>query len=122
MKKYIAKKFYEGLYKEEEFVSEEKAMKYFKKANLPRISEEEKSLLNRSINLEELIWAINKQKNNKAAGPDELYKSQKEILDERLLKLFNEVLDKAKIPNSWKEATITIIPKEKNRSNKDKKL
>uniref|UniRef100_A0A2D4PGZ7 Uncharacterized protein n=1 Tax=Micrurus surinamensis TaxID=129470 RepID=A0A2D4PGZ7_MICSU len=52
----IAQKFYEDFYKEEENV-----IKCFKKANLPRISEEGKSLSNRSINLEEVTWAINKK-------------------------------------------------------------
>uniref|UniRef100_A0A2D4IT20 Reverse transcriptase domain-containing protein n=1 Tax=Micrurus lemniscatus lemniscatus TaxID=129467 RepID=A0A2D4IT20_MICLE len=73
-------------------------------------------MLNGKINLKEMIWAINKQ--NKVARPDglptELYKTQQDILGNRLLKLFNEVLDEAKIPQSWKGAMITIIPKEKN--------
>uniref|UniRef100_A0A2D4LJG9 Reverse transcriptase domain-containing protein n=1 Tax=Micrurus spixii TaxID=129469 RepID=A0A2D4LJG9_9SAUR len=75
-------------------------------------------MLNEKIRLEEVNWAINKQKNDKAPGPDglpaELYKAQQDILSTKMFIIFNEVLDEAKIPQSWNDATITVIPKEGN--------
>uniref|UniRef100_A0A8C6VQF2 Uncharacterized protein n=1 Tax=Naja naja TaxID=35670 RepID=A0A8C6VQF2_NAJNA len=74
---------------------------------LPKISEEIKLMLEEKITMMELIEALNRQKNEKVPGPNglpaELYK---------MLEVLNEVLIKAKVPNSWMEAYITLIPKE----------
>uniref|UniRef100_A0A2D4PW91 Reverse transcriptase domain-containing protein n=1 Tax=Micrurus surinamensis TaxID=129470 RepID=A0A2D4PW91_MICSU len=62
----------------------------------------------------ELKRVVEKQKNNKTPGPDglpaELYKCIYECLEPVMLDVYNEVLDFAKLPDSWRD--ISLIPKE----------
>uniref|UniRef100_A0A2D4LFX6 Reverse transcriptase domain-containing protein n=1 Tax=Micrurus spixii TaxID=129469 RepID=A0A2D4LFX6_9SAUR len=80
------------------------------------IEEEKRNILNREITLTELKEAIQKQKPNKTPGPDglpgKLYQKLGESLELVLLEVCNEALLNAKIPESWRESYITLIPKE----------
>uniref|UniRef100_A0A2D4J0N0 Reverse transcriptase domain-containing protein n=1 Tax=Micrurus lemniscatus lemniscatus TaxID=129467 RepID=A0A2D4J0N0_MICLE len=114
-KKKIVQKYFEQLYREDE-INPENIEQYLKRKGLPEIREEQKEILNKEITVMELKRAVEKQKNNKTPGPDglpaELYKCIYECLEPVMLDVYNEVLDFAKLPDSWREANISLIPKE----------
>lgn len=72
--------------------------------------------LNCPITSEEMEEAINRLKNGKAPGPDgytsRFYKCFKENISGILAALINRILYYQEIPNTWKEANITVIPKD----------
>ena len=61
---------------------------------------------------------------NKSPEPDgftgEFYQKFREVLTPILLKLFQKIAEKDKLPNSFCEATITLVPKPEKMPQKKK--
>ena len=82
--------------------------------NFPNLNQEEIENLNRPVTSTEIETVIRNLPANKSPGPDgftaELYQKFREITP-ILLKLFQKIAEEGKLPNSFYEATITLIPK-----------
>ena len=89
--------------------------KFLEKYNFPKLNQEEIENLNRPITSTEIETVIRNLPANKCPGPDgftaEFYQKFREELTYILLKLFQKIVDERKLPNSFYEATITLIPK-----------
>ena len=83
--------------------------------NFPKFNQEEIEDLNRHITSTEIETVIRNHPANKSLGPDsftaEFYQKFREELIPILLKLFQKIAEEGKLPNSFYEATITLIPK-----------
>uniref|UniRef100_A0A670KAD3 Reverse transcriptase domain-containing protein n=1 Tax=Podarcis muralis TaxID=64176 RepID=A0A670KAD3_PODMU len=88
---------------------------FLEKNGLPKLSQENRSILNCKITPQEIEIAIQNMKLGKSPGPDGLtskyYKILKDYLIQPLMEVSNEIMEGKKAPESWKEAFITLIPK-----------
>ena len=89
--------------------------KFLEKHNFPKLNHEEIEDFNRAITSKEIKTVIRNLPANKSPGPDgftaEFYQNFREELTPILLKFFQKIAEEAKLPNSFYEATITLIPK-----------
>ena len=102
----------------------EEMEKFSEKHNLPRLNQEEIENINRPITSTEIETVIKNLPTNKSPGPDgftdEFYQTFGEELTSILLKLFQKIVEEGTLPNSFYEATITLIPKpEKDTTKKE---
>ena len=88
---------------------------FLEKHNLPRLNHEEIENINRPITSTEIEIVIKNLPTNKSPGPDgfkgEFYRTFREELTPILLKLFQNIAERGMLPNSFYEATITLILK-----------
>ena len=93
---------------------------------LPRLNQEEIESINRLITSNEIETVIKNLPTNKSPGPDgctrKFYQTFREELTASLLKLFHKIAEVGTLPNSFHEATITLIPKTDKDIKKKRKL
>ena len=89
--------------------------KFLEKHNIPKLNEEKAESLNRSIIADEIEQVIKKLPTHKSPGPDgftrEFYKAFKGELTHLLHRLFQKIQEDGRLPNSFYEASIILIPK-----------
>ena len=88
---------------------------FLEKYNSPKLNQNEIENFNRPITSTEIKTIIRNLPTNKSPGPDgfptEFYQKFREVLTPILLKLFQKIAEEGKLPNSFYEATIILIPK-----------
>ena len=109
----IIRDYYQQLYANK-MDNLEEMEKFLEKYNFPKLNHEEIEDLNRPISSTEIKTVIRYIPANKSPGPDdftaEFYQKFREELTSILPKLFQKIAE-GKLPNSFYEATITLIPK-----------
>ena len=93
----------------------EETDKFFEKYNFQKLSQEEIENINRPITSMEIESVIRNLPANKSPGPfgftADFYQKFWEELTPILLKFFQKIAEEGKLPNSFYEATSTLIPK-----------
>ena len=111
--KTIPREYYEQLYANK-MGNLEEMDKFLDTYTLPKLKQEEIENLNRPITSKEIKLVIKNLPKNKSPGPDgfpgEFYQTFKEELTRTLLKLFQKIEMEGKLPNTFYEASITLIP------------
>ena len=87
--------------------------KFLEKYNFPKLNQEETENINRPITSTEIKTVIKNLPTSKSPGPDcftdEFYQKFREELTHILL--FQKMAEEGKIPDSFYETTVTLIPK-----------
>ena len=110
----IVRNYYEEQY-DKKFENLGEMVKFLEKYNLQKPNEEEAENLNRPITADKIESVIKKFPTHKSPGPDgftgEFYKAFKEELTHIIHRLFKKSPEDGRLPNSFYEASIILIPK-----------
>ena len=89
--------------------------RFLEKFNLLRVNQEEIEIMNNPVTSTEIEAVIKTLPKNKSPGPDGFtgvfYQTFREELMPIRLKLLQKIAEEGTLPNSFYEATITLIPK-----------
>ena len=89
--------------------------RFLEKFNLPRLNQEEIEIMNSPITSTEIEVVIKNLPKSKSPGPggftEEFYQTFQEELMPVLLNVFQKIAEEGTLPNSFYEATITLILK-----------
>ena len=89
--------------------------RFLEKFNLPRLNQKEIEIMNNPITSTEIEAVTKNLPKDKSPGPEgftgEFYQTSREELMPILLMLFQKIAEEGSLPNSFCEATITLIPK-----------
>ena len=100
--------------------------RFLEKFNLLRLNQEEIEIMNHPITSTKIEAVIKNLPKNKSPGPDsftgEFYQIFREELMPILLKLFQKIPEEGTLPNSFYEATITLILKPDKDNTQKRKL
>ena len=99
--------------------------RFLEKFNLLRLNQKEIEIMNNPITsteIEAVMKNFPKDKNPGPYGFTEFYQTFREELMPILLKLFQIIAEEGTLPNSFYEATITLIPKPTKTTHKKKTI
>ena len=100
--------------------------RFLEKLNLLRLNQEEIEIMNYPITSTEIDAVIQNIPKNISPGPDgftgEFYQTFREKLMPILLKLFQKIAAEGTLPDSFHEATITLVPKSDKENTQKRKL
>jgi hypothetical protein len=109
----IVRDYFESLYSNK-FENLEEMDRFLETCNHPKLNQDDINHLNRSITEKEIEVEVKSLPKNKSPGLDEFtaefYQMFKELIP-TLLKLFYEIEKEGTLPNTFYEASITLIPK-----------
>ena len=104
----------------------EKIDRFLENFYLPRLNQEETEIMNNPITSTEIEAVIKNLPKNKSPGPDgftgEFYQKFREELMPIFLTFFQKIPEEGTLPNSFYEATITLIPKPDKDNTQKRKL
>ena len=91
-------------------------IKFLETCNLPKLNQEESENLSRQITPSEIEAVIQKTPNKQSPGVDgfidEFYQTFQEEQTPLLLKLFHKIQQEGRLPSSFYEACVILIPKQ----------
>ena len=120
----IIRSYYKSLYATK-LENVEEMNTFLDKYNLPKLSQDQVSSLNRPVSREEIEAVIRNLPTKKSPGPDgfnaEFYQNFQEELIPVLLNVFHNIETEESLPNSFYKATVTLIPKPQ-RHNQEREL
>ena len=104
----------------------EEMERFLEKFNLPRLNQEKIEIMSNPITSTEIEAVIKNLPKNQSPEPDgftgEFYQTFREELMPILRKLFQKIAKEGTLPNSFYEATITLIPKPDKDNTQKRKL